>query len=398
MGTFSRTVAVVVTGLVLAACSGTDPGANPAVSGTTNQPSSSSSATAAGSMPWPEPAVSTLPTDRAAAMLAVMQSWVDKGLMPGATAAVVSPGGSWSAAVGVDGLGKQLQPTSGMALAHVTQTFVAAEALLLAEQGKLDLDVPASTYVPTRQLANGATVRQLLAQRSGIADPGPEPYVALYTEPDAHWSTAQALAPIPKSTATPGGAYSENAANYVLAGLVIDKVTGRSTAAAIDRDLWTPLGLERLAYQDQQTLPEPIAAPGEDFALDLPDGSTGRPYLPFRSLASATAASQGVAGDAASVARWGYALYGGEVLTPESVAQLIDFGDDGYGLATVDFTNDQWFEWNIDGYGIPGGVPGYRSALVVHPEQQLSVAFLIPSGAEALPYAHYLVNAGRLLE
>ena len=154
---------------------------------------------------------------------------------------------------------------------------------------------------------------------------------------------------------------------------------------------------ERLAYQDEQTLPEPIAAPGEDVALDLPDGSTGRPYLPFRSWASATAAAQGVAGDAASVASWGYALYGAQVLTPQSVSQLTDFGKDGYGLATVDFTNDQWFKWNIDGYGIPGGVPGYRSALVIYPEQPLSLAILIPSGAEALPYVHYLVNAGHLL-
>ena len=247
-------------------------------------------------------------------MLAVMQGWVDQGLLPGATAALVAPGGTWSDAVGVDGLGKPLQATSGMALAHVTQTFIAAEALLLAEQGKLDLDVPASTYAPIRQLANGATMRQLLAHRAAIPDPGPKPYASLYTDPDAHWSTAQALAPIPKSSATPGQAYSEDPANYVLAGLVIEKVTGTSAAAAIDGDLWTPLGLERLAYQDEQILPEPIAAPGQDNALDLPAGATGRPYLPFRSLASATAAAQGVAGDAASVARWGYALYGGRLL------------------------------------------------------------------------------------
>lgn len=396
MGTFARTAAVVVTGLALAACGGTEPGATPAVSGTTGSPPASSPATA-GALPWPEPAASALPPDRAAAMLAEMQSWVDKGLVPGATAAVVSPGGTWSAAVGVDGQGKQLQGTSGMALGHLTQTFVAAEALLLAEQGKLDLDIPASTYVPIRQLDNGATMRQLLAQRSGVPDPGAKPYVSLYTEPDAHWSTAKALAPVPKSTATPGGGFSENAANYLLAGLVIDKVTGLSTAAAIDGDLWAPLGLKRLAYQDEQTLPEPIAAPGEDVALDLPDGSTGRPYLPFRSWASATAAAQGVAGDAVSVARWGYALYGAQVLTPQSVSQLTDFGKDGYGLATVDFTNDQWFKWTIDGYGIPGGVPGYRSALVIYPEQPFSLAILIPSGAEALPYVHYLVNAGHLL-
>ncbi len=395
MKTLTRAAAVVVAGLALAACGGT--GSGPAGPATT-RPATPSPAMTAGALPWPEPAESALPAARAAAMLAVMQGWVDKGLLPGVTAAVVSPSGTWSGAAGVDGQGQQLEPTSGMALAQITQTFVAAEALLLAEQGKLDLDVPASTYLPVRQLANGATTRQLLTQRAGIPDVGAKPYTTIYTAPDAHWSPARALAPVPKSTATPGGAFSEDPANYVLAGLVLDKVSGRSTAAAIDADLWTPLGLERLAYQDEQTLPEPIAAPGLDVALDLPDGSTGRPYLPFRSLASATAASQGVAGDAPSVAEWGYALYGGRLLSPASVAQLTDFDEDGYGLATVDFTNQQWFKWIIDGYGVPGGVPGYRSALAVYPDQQLSIAILVPSGAEALPYVHDLVAAGHLLE
>ena len=66
-----------------------------------------------------------------------------------------------------------------MSLGHVTQTFVAAEALLLAERGRLDLDAPASSYVPVPQLANGATTRQLLAHRAGIPDPGSAPYGAV---------------------------------------------------------------------------------------------------------------------------------------------------------------------------------------------------------------------------
>ena len=53
---------------------------------------------------------------------------------------------------------------------------MAAEALLLAEQGELDLDAPASTYLPVPQLANGATMRHLLGHRAGIPDPGQEPY------------------------------------------------------------------------------------------------------------------------------------------------------------------------------------------------------------------------------
>ena len=333
-------------------------------------------------------------------MLAEMQRWVDKELMPGATAAVVSPHGVWTAAVGVDGQDVKLEPTSGLSLGHITQTFVAAEALLLAEQGKLDLDAPARRYVPVPQLANGATTRQLLSHRAGIPDPGFGPYAAVFTDTEAHWSPQQYLKPVPRATEEPGQKFYEDSTNSVLAGLVVAKASGRSTAAAIDADLWTPLGLERLAYQDEQTLPEPIAAPGED--KEVPGNQSGRPYLPYRSIASAVAASQGVAGDAASTAQWGYALYGGQILSADSVAQMIDFdqGDDdaGYGLGTIDFTSPHWFQWHIEGHGMRGGMPGYHSVLAVYPEHHLSVAILTPSTVDVMPYVRYLVNAGSLLQ
>ena len=389
--------AALMLGLALAACTSSGQGADPTTSSVTAP--SQTSTESSGGLPWPAAPTSALAPERATKVVAEMQRWVDKEFMPGVTAAVVSPDGVWTAAVGVDGQGARLEPASGMSLGQVTQTFVAAEALLLAEQGKLDLDVPASTYVPVPQLSNGATTRQLLGHRAGIPDPGQEPYAAVFTNPDAHWSTEQFLTPVPKASAPPGEKFYEDTTNYVLAGLVVEKASGRSSATAIDADLWTPLGLERLAYQDEQTLPEPIAAPGEDEGL--PKGQTGRPYLPFRSIASAIAASHGAAGDAASVAQWGYALYGGRVLTPDSVAQLTDFDQDvgpGYGLATIDFTQPYWFKWHIEGYGMRGSLVGYRSVLAIYPEHHLSVAILTPSAVDVLPYVRYIVNEGLLLE
>ena len=390
----ARTGWALALGVSLVACSPggqqPSPSARPSSAPPTAPPVSSA-------LPWPATPTSALPPDLADPMRAEMQRWVDKEFVPGATAAVVSPHGVWTAAVGVDGQGEALEPASGMSLGHVTQTFVAAEALLLAERGRLDLDAPASSYVPVPQLANGATTRQLLAHRAGIPDPGSAPYGAVFTAPDAHWSPEQFLAPVPKATATPGQEFYEDSTNYVLAGMVVAKASGRSTAAAVDGDLWTPLDLERLAFQDDQVLPEPIAAPAAED--DLPKGETGRPYQPFRSLASAIAGSHGAAGDAPTVARWGYALYGGHVLAPDSVAQLTDFEDgDGYGLATIDFSTPYWSTWHIEGYGVRAGITGYHGVLAVYPEYQLTVAILSPSTVDVLPYVRHLVNAGLLLQ
>ena len=89
------------------------------------------------------------------------------------------------------------------------------------------------------------------------------------------------------------------------------------------------------------------------------------------------------------------------MLTPDSVAQLTDFGQDvgpGYGLATIDFTQPYWFKWHIEGHGMRGSLVGYRSVLAVYPEHHLSVAILTPSAVDVLPYVRYIVNEGRLLE
>ena len=275
MRTRTRSVALValLSAVTLVACS---QGGRPAASTPTVTPSTSP-APALGAAIWPEPSDAQFPAETAAKMTAEVTSWVDRGLLPGVTAAVVSPQGVWSAAAGVDGVGAPLQPDSGMALASITKTFTAAEVMLLAERGKVDLDAAASTYIDQSQVANAVTIRQLLAHRSSVPEAGEEPYATPFTDLDTRWSQEQVLAPVAKPTPA-GETFSYDTINYILLGLVIDTVTGEDTATAFTHDLWKPLGLDRLAYQDQQTLPPPLARPGPD--EQLPDGTPDQPYLP----------------------------------------------------------------------------------------------------------------------
>jgi D-alanyl-D-alanine carboxypeptidase len=328
-------------------------------------------------------------------MSAQVHGWVDKGLLPGVTVAVVSPAGVWSVAAGTDGDGVALQPNSGMALASITKTFTAAEVVLLAQRGQLDLDAPASTYVDHPALANATTVRQLLAHRSSIAEGAEAAYAPMMTDLETRWSTTRVLAPVPTPTEAPGRKFRYVNANYILLGLVIQKVTGLDPAEAFTRDLWRPLGLTRVAYQDQQTLAPPLARPGAD--EELPNGTPNQPYLPSRSMASVFGAAGGVAADAEATARWGYDLYGARLLEPASVAQMTDFDDgDGYGLGTMDFSSGRFSHATLEAVGHLGVLPGYRTLLAVFPDTSVSVAILTPSTVDPSPYVKWLMVAGNL--
>ena len=65
-----------------------------------------------------------------------------------------------------------------MGVASIRKTFVAAEMMLLAKAGQVDLDAPISTYVKNKLTANNATVRQHLSMLSGVPNYLPADYGA----------------------------------------------------------------------------------------------------------------------------------------------------------------------------------------------------------------------------
>src|SRR5215207_4370380 len=94
-----RLCLVLVLCVTLAGCTGSTPPPDVgSSSGSRAATTPSGSAPEAGALPWPDAPTSTLPQEGSEKMLAEMQRWVDKELMPGVTAAMVSPRGRWTAA------------------------------------------------------------------------------------------------------------------------------------------------------------------------------------------------------------------------------------------------------------------------------------------------------------
>ncbi|TCC38039.1 serine hydrolase domain-containing protein [Kribbella speibonae] len=292
----------------------------------------------------------------------------------GITAAVVTDHWTWSGAAGADIRGTPLRADTSMAVASITKTFVAAEVMLLASQGKLNLDLPLAHYVQHKLTANGATVRQHLSMTAGVPDFSPYDISqldqAVAAAPSRHWTLAETLNYYAPTIKEPDGTFSYSSPSYALLGLLIEKVAGQPLATVLRRDLATPAGLRRAAFQDAEK-PQPPVANDDNEVCGAPDG-----YVPCRAFASSVAAFGGLAADAPTVARWGYELYGGRLLPADLVRQMTA-GDGEYGLGTMRFT--RLFGLG-DAYGHGGDMPDHTSLLVVVPEKKISIAVILADG------------------
>jgi len=310
------TAIAVATVPALSACGGT-------AGGDASSPPSSTRSSVSSAPLWAAPGAGALPTKTTAALQQALDSRVAAGNLAGVSAAVVSAAGTWSGAAGVDGAGTRLTPDSAMWIASVTKTFTAAEVMLLSSRGLVDLDKPLTDYIDVPFDTKGATVRQVLAMRSGFPNTTIQAdYQNLGADLGREWTAAQVLATIPTDAprTSPGGTPEYNSVNYQLLGELIAKVTKQSLAQAIRADLLDPAGLHRTWVQTAETPTPPLSVGTDPPGAKIVDPAG--PYLPSRAVASGTNGAGGMAGDAADVARWSYLLYGGLVIDSALVKQM----------------------------------------------------------------------------
>jgi D-alanyl-D-alanine carboxypeptidase len=167
---------------------------------------------------------------------------------PGAFAEVRAGHRTWRGAAGVADLatGAPTRPGLRHRIGSVTKTFVATAVLQLVAEGRLGLDDPVARWLRLPGLDPRVTVRMLLRHTSGIADYAPvilgtvEQIEANRVHPPRRLARIGLAQP---RLGEPGAAHSYSNTNYVLAGLVLERVTGRPAAAEITRRIIRPLGL-----------------------------------------------------------------------------------------------------------------------------------------------------------
>lgn len=154
---------------------------------------------------------------------------------------------------GVDDLatGSALRPNAQFRIGSITKTFVATIVLQLVGEGRLRLDEPVAQRLP-RLLRNGAriTVRQLLNHTSGLPDYANDPELLAGIIQNRVWHPRELVAMAEKHPQlfAPGSAWSYSNTNYIVAGLLIEAVTGHPLAHELNRRIFSPLHLNHTSF------------------------------------------------------------------------------------------------------------------------------------------------------
>ncbi|WP_328925375.1 beta-lactamase family protein [Streptomyces sp. NBC_00190] len=197
----------------------------------------------------------------------------------GVTMRVHDERGEWVGSAGVRELGATATPpTNGhVRIGSNTKTFTATVVLQLVAEGRIGLDDPVADHLPESGLDRQITVRMLLQHTSGVFNftgeyyddgtfaPGIPATTAGQEWVDNRFKTYRPqelveLALSKPARFAPGADWSYSNTNYVLARLLIEKITGRSVAEEMQRLILGPLGLsDTVAPTTESDIPEPHA-------------------------------------------------------------------------------------------------------------------------------------------
>ncbi|MFD1930923.1 MULTISPECIES: serine hydrolase domain-containing protein [Nonomuraea] len=288
----------------------------------------------------------------------------------GATAALarVSDGGrTWSTAVGVRDIerGGRPSPHGYFRIGSVTKTFVATVVLQLVDEGKVQLDDPIDQHLPG--LVPGGeliTVRRLLNHTSHLYDYMSEPgYSTNRWRGDARFRSYQPrrLLKVAFAKKLPDdGKWHYSNTNYVVLGLLVEKLTGNPYGEEVMRRVLRPLGLRHTVVPgDRAGLPSPHAK-GYEPLPDLVDATRMNPSLDW--------AAGEMISTAADLERFMSALLGGELISKTSLQAMRTTVETGAGFG---------YGLGLQAYPLPcGTVWGHSGELIGY----LTFAFRSDSG------------------
>jgi len=273
----------------------------------------------------------------------------------------------------------KMRPEMTLRLGSITKQFTATAILLLAEEGKLKLSDPITTFLPDYPMQGKTiTIEHLLTHTSGIVNYTSKPdYVGGMTRDLTPAAMIDSFKNDPLDF-EPGTRMSYSNSGYFLLGAIIEKVSGQSYARFVEQRIFKPLGMTHTAYEGSERV-----KPGRAAGHSMGEGG-------FKAAAPLSMTQPYAAGSLVStvddLAKWDAAISAGKLLKRENwnramtAYQLADGKPTGYG-----------YGWAIGALrGTPlishgGAINGFSTFALRLPEKKVYVAVLGNSDGGLIP-------------
>ncbi len=307
-----------------------------------------------------------------------------KSGVPSASVVVVKDGQvAYLRAYGNARLDPAVPAGSGMrySIGSISKQFTAAAILLLQQQGKLSLDDKVGKFIPGLTRGNEVTIRQILSHTSGYQDYWPQDYVMpMMLEPVTPQKILDQWARKPLDF-EPGTKWQYSNTNYVIAGLIVEKASGKPLLQFLREKIFTPLQMTDVSDIDRHKLGEADPAGYLRYALGPPRPAPkeGRGWL-FGAAELAMPAED--------LAKWDISIINQNLLKPASYRDLetevlLKNGlGTQYGLG-VNVSS----EFGHRSLSHSGEVSGFTAENVVFPDERVAVVVLTNQDAASAAQA-----------
>ncbi|MFF4586462.1 serine hydrolase domain-containing protein [Streptomyces sp. NPDC001388] len=341
----------------------------------------------------PAPAAAALPRPDLTALRGVLRTAVNQGA-PGAMARLDDRGTVHKAAAGVADrqTRRALSNADRFRIGSVTKTFSAVVLLQLVDEGRLVLDAPVNRYLPGLLPDDRITVRHVLSHRSGLYDYSDDMFArsvsgfeAVRTKVFTYRQLVDRSLRHARTTA-PGGAYSYSNTNFVVAGLLIEKLTGQPVATAYRKRVIEPLRLSDTFYVHPGT-----AVPGRHTHGYLTPDTTGGALVDATRQTVSWAQSAGaLISSTKDLDTFLSALLRGRLMSSGSLKEMRRWipagGTQSYGLGLRRRT----LSCGVSVYGHTGAVQGYYTYAFTSGDGRRSLAALANASNNARLHATML--------
>jgi D-alanyl-D-alanine carboxypeptidase len=253
-------------------------------------------------------------------------------------------------------------------IGSITKVFTSLVTLSLVDDGLVDLDASASSYVTRVDVPPAISVRDLLQHTSGIPNFTSDPafYSRMVDDPSRFFQPEETFDLVADEDLDfdPGARFAYSNSNYLVLGLLIEEVTGRAAADELRSRILDPLDMTDTYLSGFEPGPPPFGSYTSIY------GATQPIDFDYSSIESDAWMAGAMVSSARDLHTLFTALVAGELVSAASFAEMTS--DDRYGLGLI----TDGFGSNDSLIGHNGGIVGYQT-LVLHSPETGRTAFWV---------------------